>query len=345
MTRLFILTITSLAAGLAVALGAGAIAAGAETTGQRVVDLGRATAVREYAGWLLFSRWDGSAYRLSTWHDGQLRDLPVRPQAEPFDADVGPDSGGRPSAAVSLCEGTCDLYVLGFEAGDQLRPVRNANTNGHDETDPSVWKGRLVFAREYGSRVVPYTKRLQAPRSRPSDRLASLPDKRCGAVDPPRCRQIEKPELAQMELWGRWVAQSWRYQPDGFPGFRQNEVRLTDIARSETRQVAAMTTGLSGSSYLGPSIAEGRVAFFRACGGDRSGCSTDNFGALRYRISNGSYEIAPAIEDWSGWAWNGDAAFHGSSEVACDPRFGAATCGIYRQTGLDWRKITERRVR
>jgi hypothetical protein len=39
-----------------------------------------------------------------------------------------------------------------------------------------IWKGRLVFAREYGSPVIPYTKRLKAPRSTPSDRLAGLPE-------------------------------------------------------------------------------------------------------------------------------------------------------------------------
>lgn len=47
-----------------------------------------------------------------------------------------------------------------------------------------IWKGRLVFAREYGSPVIPYTKLLKAPRSTPSDRLAGLPEERCGAGEP-----------------------------------------------------------------------------------------------------------------------------------------------------------------
>lgn len=324
------------------------VAAAQEGT-SRIVDLQRATPVREYAGWLLFSRWDGTAYRLSTWHEGVVRDLAVRPQGTVFDADVGPDSKGAPSAVVSLCDGSCDLYVIGFGAGDELRPVRNANTTGRDEIAPSVWKGELVFGRRYGDdQVVPYAKRLAWPRSRPSDRLAGLPARRCGAVDPPRCRGIEDVKLPAMELWGRWVGQSWTYQPDAFPGFRQNEIRLTNVSGRETRQVAAMTTGLGGQTYLGPSIAEGRIAFFRACQGDPAGCSTSDSGAIRQRISAGEYTHVGANEGWSGWAWSGAAAYHVPSAFACgggDPAVPAGPCGIFRRFGLDWRPIPERRVR
>jgi hypothetical protein len=342
----------SILAALATVLGLAAAAgpATAQSSGERVVALDRATPVREYAGWLLFSRWDGSAYRLATLHDGQVRDLPVPAQAEPFDADVGPDSAGRPSAVMSLCKGSCDLFVLGFEAGDELRPVRNANTNGKDETDPSVWKGRLVFAREYATKLVPYTKRLKAPRSRPSDRLASLPDKRCGAVDPPRCRPLEDIDLVQMELYGDRIAQSWTYQVDGFPGFQQNEVRLTNVKRTDTRQLAFRSTGLSGDVYLGPSINKGRVAFFRACQGDQSGCKTDNFGAIRYRISTGAYELAGARESWTAWAWSGSAGFHVPGAFDCGAGDGldfppTGACGIYRTPNLDWKAVDEERIR
>jgi hypothetical protein len=141
----------------------------------------------------------------------------VPASAEPYDADVGPVSDGRAAAVVSVCEGSCDLYTIVLEPGAELRPIRNANTGGHDEVAPSIWKGRLVFGRRYGSnQVVPYTKRIQAPRSRPSQRLADVPDERCGAIEPPDCRPIERIELPAMELWGRWVAQRWTYRPDGF---------------------------------------------------------------------------------------------------------------------------------
>ena len=338
---------------LLVALAAAMLIAALEApahaqTGDRILPLADDTPIREYRGFVLFSRWDGTAFRLSVLHDGNVTDLPVRPQDRPFDADVGPDSDGAPSAVVSLCDGSCDLYVVGFGPGEQPRPVRNANTTGRDETDPSVWKGRLVFARSYGSQVVPYTKLLQAPRSRPSDRLAALPSKRCGAVDPPDCRAIEKPDLRQMELWGRWVGQSWTYQPDEFPGFRQNEIRLTDVDREDTRQVAAMTTGLGGQTYLGPSFAGGRMAWFRACQGDPAGCSTANSGAFRYAISDGSYSLAGADEAWSAWAWTGSGDLHVPSAFDCsggDPATPAVPCGIYRRTSPAWEQVPADRAR
>lgn len=329
---------------LAVALPATATA----QTGERILPLSNETPVTSYRGYDLFSRWDGSAYRLSVLHDGAVTDLPVRPQSKPFDADVGPDSAGAPSAVVSICDGSCDLYVIGFDQGDTPRAVRNANTTGHDETDPSIWKGRLVYARAYGKTVVPYTKLLDAPRSQPSDRLASLPDERCGAIDPPDCRPIEKMDLRAMELWGRWVGQSWTYQPDAFPGFAQNEIRLTDVDRTDTRQVAAMTTGLGGQTYLGPSFSGGKLAFFRACQADPGGCSTSNSGAIRYAISSGSYELAGANENWSGWAWTGHGDLHVPSAFDCsggDPGTPVVPCGIYRRGPLEWQDVPASRVR
>lgn len=209
-------------------------------------------------------------------------------------------------------------------------------------------RGRLVFAREYGRKVVPYTKLLLAPRSRPSDRLAALPAKRCGAVDPPDCRAIEGSALAAMELSGRWVAQSWTYQPDSFPGFRQNEIRLTDVARTDTRQIAAMTTGLGGQTYLGPSIVSGRVTFFRACQGDPGGCSPADSGAIRYRIADRSYELAGRNEAWTAWAYDGAAAYHVPSALVCGEGPGSSStdeCGIYRHDDLPWRTVDKDRIR
>ncbi len=333
---------------LAAAIACLAPSAAAAEPATRIVELGRQTPVREYAGWLLFSRWDGARYHLATFHDGDIRDLAVPTRRTPFDADAGPDSHGRPSAVVSLCGGSCDLHVIGFDPGDRLRAVRNANT-GHDEIAPSVWRGRLVFGRRYGrDHVVAYTKRLDAARSHPSDRLAGLPARRCGAVDAPRCRRIKRVFLTAMDLWGRWVAQSWTYQPDGFPGFRQNEIRLTDADRSDTRQLARMVTGIAGQTYLGPAIANGRVALFRACQVDAGGCAARNSGAIRYRISTGGYELAGASEAWSGWTWSGASAYHVPSAFACsggDPNVVVPACGIYRTTGLSWHAIAAGHLR
>jgi hypothetical protein len=326
--------------------GATALAgpAAAAPTSTRLVDLQRPTPVREYSGWLLYSRWDGSAYHLAIWHDGQARDLAAPTQAQPFDADVGPDSSGNPSAAYVRCTDSCDLFLIGVDPGDTPRPVTNANTTDHDELAPTVWKGRLAFARRYSKdSVLPYTKLLQAPRSTPSTRLAGLPAQRCGAVDPPDCEPIKNVGDPAFELWGQWVAQSWTYQPDNFPGHLQDEIRLTTTDRSQTRQLAYMTTGEGGQTYLGPSVTGGQVGFFKTCLGDPGGCSPSNSGALRYAISANTYTIMGAQESWEGWAYDGSADFHVPGDFDCsggDPGSPPAeACGIIRRDGLTWTPI------
>jgi hypothetical protein len=331
------------------ALLAAAGPASAAPTDTPLIGLQRGTPVREYAGWLLYSRWDGHAYHLAIWQAGHGRDLAAPTQAKPFDADVGPDSTGRVSAVYSRCAGSCDLYLIGFDVGEAPRAVHNANTRGRDEVAPSIWRGRLVFARRYSKdHVVPYTKLLQAPRSRPSTRLAGVPSKRCGAVEAPDCRPIEDVDNPSFELWGRWVAQRWTYQPDGFPGSAQNEIRLTDVNRTDTRQIAYRATGLGGQMYLGPAIVDGRVAFFLACQADPGGCSSSPSGAFRYRISSGDYTNAPANESWSGWTYDGTGTEHVPSAYDCsggDPGVAVAPCRIVRRTGLTWEPIAATHVR
>ena len=64
---------------------------------QTVVPLDRSTEVREHAGIAMFSRWDGSAYRLAVYREGVLADLPqVPPQATRYDFDIGSNSKGEP---------------------------------------------------------------------------------------------------------------------------------------------------------------------------------------------------------------------------------------------------------
>src|SRR4051812_1712291 len=97
-TRLALITA---AVALGVTAGAATAAPPARPPATTLVALERPTPVREYDGWLVYSRWDGSAYRLAAWHDGQSRDLAAPAQSTPFDADAGPDSSGNPSAVYA----------------------------------------------------------------------------------------------------------------------------------------------------------------------------------------------------------------------------------------------------
>jgi hypothetical protein len=318
--------------------------ASAKTT--PVTQLARETPVRAYDGWLLFSRWDDSSYHLSAWHDGQVRDLAVPASHHVFDADIGPGADGRPQVIVSRCASSCDLYVVGVEPGDHMKAVRSANTS-RDEIAPTISEGRIAFGRRFSDdRVLAYTQRLTDKHAK---RLADLPETRCGAVIPPDCRPIADVNLQALELDGRWVAESWTYQPKDFPGHSQAEMRLTDVKHTDTRQLAAMTVGEGEQTYLAPSIADGQVAFFRACFADRSGCSPKSSGAIRYDISSRRYELDGISTSWTGWAWNGSVGFHVPSEFDCrggDPSGPPGErCAIYRRDGLDWTSVSQHALR
>ena len=126
-------------------------AAAADTT---IATTTRATPLAADGGRLLYSAWDGSAYRLALIADGASRVLPVPGQAEPFRADLGPGPDGGELAVYPRCrsgQSACDLYSYDLATGVERR-LANADSPTDDETAGAVWRGTLVFSRYYPSR-------------------------------------------------------------------------------------------------------------------------------------------------------------------------------------------------
>ena len=71
----------------------------------------------------------------------------------------------------------CDLVVFSLAGPPRERPVRNANTTHSDEFAPTLWKGRVAFARRAtdSDRARVYIRQLAGARSRPSERLPGAP--------------------------------------------------------------------------------------------------------------------------------------------------------------------------
>lgn len=328
-----------------VALGAAVSPALAQ---QSVVDVvQRPTQVRDDAGRVLYSDFDAAIgrYRLVV-HDG-ARELPVpvTPQPGPFDADIGTDTAGRPAVIVSICDlpvgadrrsGGCDLFVhrLGTTG---LRAVTNANTPDA-ETAPTIFRGRIAFARTYRSGPGPivYAKRLIAPRSRPSRRLAGVPQRRQG-------KSTERRSVVALELAGKSLGQSITYGFRGAAGFRQNEIRLVDIEDGASRQVARMITGLGVQSYEGLSFAAGYLSWYKACGA----CDQDgSFGAYRYRPGR-AYLRDRGPLDVAGWSWFATGAYRvttGTGETRCQGLVEGG-CPIQRLPNPNWQVVAADRVR
>ena len=303
----------ALAAALAV-LGVLPAAAHAET----LASPGAATAVKEYAGNIVFSQLDRTTNQwfLTVRRAGATAPerLPVAPSGRPFDADIGPDSAGRPQLIYSRCSNPpgvptgCDLFVFSLANATGERPVRNANDPDHNDQNPTLWRGRIAWSRDYGTPDEPnpivYTKALTAPRSQPSRRLPGVPQRRTGDVDrvsgPTSGRTVQ-----DLELWGENLALTVSYGCGGCSGIDQSELRLDDLGDGSARQVAFQVVGLSGQTLVGPSFFNGRLGWYKACLGDPAGCQRGQGGPFRYALSARTYQRSPSSTRVDGFADTG----------------------------------------
>jgi hypothetical protein len=272
-----------------------------------VAPVGGATAVREYAGTIVFSQLDQNSSRwyLAVRRAGatEVERLPVAPAAVPFEADIGPDGQGRPALVYQRCSGRpaaptdCDLFVFSLSNGTGERRVRNANHPRLNDMRPTLWRGRIAWTREYGSgrnaNPVVYTRKLTAPTGRRSTRLPGAPKRRCGDSERFECGPTINRSVQALELRGKRLALIVLYHCPGCSGFAWNEVRLGDLTRRGSRLVAFQIVGLSSQSYVGPSLFAGRLAWYSACPGapSRADCPGPNAGSpFRHVLSSRRYE-------------------------------------------------------
>jgi hypothetical protein len=86
-------------------------------------------------------------------HDECARPLPgIAPAAQPFDADIGPGAGGAATIVFARCQtpSHCRLARTPPVGGTETPIAGSAATDGW-ESAPTVWGGRLAFARRYTS--------------------------------------------------------------------------------------------------------------------------------------------------------------------------------------------------
>jgi hypothetical protein len=138
-------------AAAAATLALPSVAAASDST---IASTARATPLAADAGRVLYSAWDGSAYRLTLLSGGTSRTLPIGGQAQPFRADLGPGPGGDELAIYPRCKSgqtRCDLYACDLRTGGERR-LASADSPTADEVAGAVWRDTLVFARYYPSR-------------------------------------------------------------------------------------------------------------------------------------------------------------------------------------------------
>ena len=312
-----------------------------------VYPLERPTQVRELDGTVVYSAFDPAidGYRLTVRDAQGAGTVPVQPSETPFEADIGTNSSGDPQVIFSLdvgpqeggVSGMRDLFVLTLGSGE-VRPVRNANT-GLDERSPTIEGGRIAFSRGFdeGENPVVYTKRLVAPRERPSTRLSGVPQRRDG-------RSTTDRSVSELELEDGLLGQIVTYTYDTAGGFRTNEVRQVELDERSSRQVATLTTGLNGQFFVGLSFAEDYLAWY-----ETSNIGNSSAGAYRYQPGR-AYRFAEAPPYLSGFAWTGDGTWQAraSFDQECDdPSTDDAVeeCTLVRTGDLAWETIEADRVR
>lgn len=323
-----------------------------------VTTLPRPTEVRELDGVVVYSVWSPAieAYRLTVRDAQGVRTLPVAPAPTPFEADIGTNSAGRPQVIFSLDVGTQeggqaggrDLFVIALNGG-KARPVRNANTN-LDERTPTIDAGRIAFSRVYeegqgtaDDKPVVYTKRLVAPRERPSTRLDGVPRRRDGETTTART-------ISELELGDGRLGEIVRYTHETAGGFRTNEVRQIDLDEKRSRLVANVITGLNGQFFVGLSFAEGYLAWY-----ETSNFGNQAAGAYRYRPGR-AYRYAEGPPYLCGFAWTGDGTWQVRVQagVDCQPQTPAGSedleisnspAPLVRTGDLDWGVVAADRVR
>lgn len=256
-------------------------AAPARGTDTVVGHLLRPSTIRDYGAVQVFSDFDGSAYRLAIRREGRVERLPVARSKAPFDVDIGPDGEGRPQLIYTRCKieranvalGTntssgCDLVVFSLAGPGGERPVRNANTADGDEFAPTLWKGRIAFARRLKgtARTLVYTRKLTAARSRPSERLPGAP------------AQTSSRGILELDLRAGKLAQIVR-------STRSAEVRLVDVFDRSVRRLSRVGIGEGGQFFTGIGFAGADLGWALNC---LVSCQPLVAGVYRYRLSTGA---------------------------------------------------------
>ncbi|MGI8728884.1 MAG: hypothetical protein ACR2LK_02650 [Solirubrobacteraceae bacterium] len=274
------------------------------------------TPIREWRGIAVFSVYDAGIDRFRlviSRNGGAPQRVPVATRPVDFDADIGPDSKRRPAIVYSRCEREspprrdCDLYRYSLTAEREDR-IRNSDSDAASEYQPTIWRGRIAWARSYDRRPqgnpVVYTRPLVAPRNRRSQRLPGIPARRCDAMVPGnRCQPTSAGQVDELELYGRWLAQSLIYEYNGAGGVcGRREVRLVRSGGRVSR-IGDQTCGLNGQSWAGLSFSAGRLYVARFCVANPS-CGR-RYGAYRYRLRTGDYQLAQFGRRLTGFAYAG----------------------------------------
>jgi hypothetical protein len=263
------------------------------------------TPIRSYGGVAAFSIYDSAAgvYRLGISRNGGPPELlAVKGNPAPFDVDVGPNVEGLPMIVYSRCttytltrRRGCDLYQYAYLPGMEI-PITSANARHASEIAPTIWHGRLAWARlsdrKRTRRPAIYTRRLILPPSIPSRRLSRFRPRDCGR---------DGCSIDEVELMGQRLAVLYRHPG---PVCGSGRIVLGPLFERPIR-IADTTCGLNGQAFAGLSFDSRNLYFAHFCVAEPSGCG-QRTGVFRYSLRTRRYSIAPFGLRLTGFSYDGD---------------------------------------
>ncbi len=274
-------------------------------------------------------------YRLMTTTNagGAPAQVPVAPRSAPFDADLGPDARGRPTAVYSRCRTEprggwhdaglewatsrgCDLFRFDFAAGRERR-IAGASRGDASEFLPSIWRGRLAFTRIDERPGAARRARIYA-RTRSTETVVP------GGSPTGDPNVMARP--AGLDLGGRYVAYVWRFtsapQLENGPS---TEVRVATpgAARSTLLSSRGNADSIVERVLSTPSLVGSSAFYALMTTGDSNGSRfhrTELLGGRRFHGPRDRVIVAAAVDTTATYVVSTVRVCNGS-EVDCGEPF------------------------
>lgn len=287
-------------------------------------------------GWVAWSVPVAGGWTLSVLHDGAPVALAVPPRAKPFDLDLGTDAAGRVVATFSRCRKAaappedyygdehvgCRVRVLDLASGAE-RAGGVPRPAGSSDTMPSMWQGRIAFARTAPKADVDQVL-LWDPARGHTRRLkhGALPTE-CADFEDPPCKRPPRNigQVSALDLGARLAAFRWNVNGESVTGHAASELRASTLdGRRSTLLAGGYVYEACDESdsvttvALGPPTVDGTAVSFTT---DAQRCDDSRFVLRRVETTTGRRSAA---------------RLHGLKRIVLD---GARLVGLERSAGSD----------
>ena len=223
-----------------------------------------------------------SAWRLMVLSDGITQELPIAPNATPFDVDLGDNGHGglvatysrcsQPSSARALPRG-CRLFVYELATGTE-HTIAAANLPGYSQFLPSMAAGRVAFVHIEEHKPV---SSANPPRIYLQSLAGGTPRLLAGGTEDGNPRTgptaLDLSATALAFSWEAWGTATTAFYPNGTA-----ELRVDGLSGGQTVVDLQEQEEIEGIEDLSPTLLSGAVVYGVAKEGDETAYQFRSFG-------------------------------------------------------------------